>query len=48
MFGHPQAPTVGRLIIEAIEETVEKGGGYALVTGCAAGDNGAAIILKIE
>ncbi|MFC5711701.1 thiolase family protein [Thalassorhabdus alkalitolerans] len=48
VFGHPQAPTVGRLIIEAIEETVEKGGGYALVTGCAAGDNGAAIILKIE
>ncbi|WP_018924368.1 thiolase family protein [Salsuginibacillus kocurii] len=47
VFGHPQAPTVGRLLIEAIEETVDKGGGYALVTGCAAGDNGAAIVLKI-
>ncbi|WP_200816607.1 thiolase family protein [Halobacillus sp. Marseille-P3879] len=47
VFGHPQAPTVGRLVIEAIEETVDKGGGYALVTGCAAGDNGAAIVLKV-
>lgn len=48
VFGHPQAPTVGRLLIEAIEETVIKGGGYALVTGCAAGDNGAAIIVKVS
>jgi acetyl-CoA acetyltransferase len=47
VFGHPQAPTVGRLLIEAIEETVMKGGGYALATGCAAGDNGAAIIVKV-
>jgi acetyl-CoA acetyltransferase len=47
VFGHPQAPTVGRLLIEAIEETVLKGGGYALATGCAAGDNGAAIIVKV-
>lgn len=47
VFGHPQAPTVGRLLIEAIEETVEKGGGYALATGCAAGDNGAAILVKV-
>ena len=47
VFGHPQAPTVGRLLIEAIEETVLKGGGYALATGCAAGDNGAAIVVKV-
>ncbi|MGG4554637.1 thiolase family protein [Paenibacillus sp. FSL W8-0186] len=47
VFGHPQAPTVGRLLIEAIEETVMKGGGYLLATGCAAGDNGAAIIVKV-
>lgn len=47
VFGHPQAPTVGRLLIEAIEETVIKGGGYALATGCAAGDNGAAILVKV-
>lgn len=47
VFGHPQAPTVGRLLIEAIEETVEKGGGYAIATGCAAGDNGACILVKV-
>jgi acetyl-CoA acetyltransferase len=47
VFGHPQAPTVGRLLIEAIEETVLKGGGYALAAGCAAGDHGAAIIVKV-
>ena len=28
------------LIIEALEETVDRGGGYALVMGCAAGDIG--------
>ena len=48
IFGHPQAPTAGRCIIEGIEETVMKGGGYMLFTGCAAGDTGAAIILKIN
>lgn len=47
IFGHPQAPTAGRLIIEGIEELAEKGGGYMLFTGCAAGDTGAALILKI-
>lgn len=48
IFGHPQGPTATRLIIEGIEETVMKGGGYMLWTGCAAGDCGAAIILKIN
>ncbi len=47
IFGHPQGSTATRLIIEAIEETVMKGGGYMLWTGCAAGDCGAAMILKI-
>jgi hypothetical protein len=47
IFGHPQAPTAARLIIEGIEETVMKGGGYMLFTGCAAGDTGAALVLKI-
>jgi len=47
VYGHPQAPTVGRLLIEAIEETVIKGGGYALVTGCAAGDTSASLIIKV-
>lgn len=48
IFGHPQGPTSTRLIIEGIEETVMAGGGYFLWTGCAAGDCGAALILKIS
>ncbi|MDW7739308.1 MAG: thiolase family protein [Bacillota bacterium] len=47
VFGHPQAPTVARLLIEAIEEAVIIGGGYALVTGCAAGDTAAALVVKV-
>jgi len=47
IFGHPQAPTAGRLIIEGVEEVAIKGGGYMLFTGCAAGDTGAAIVLKV-
>ena len=48
IYGHPQGPTGGRLIIEGIEETVMRGGGYFLWTGCAAGDTGGAIIFKIS
>ena len=48
IFGHPQAPTAGRLIIEGIEEAVLKGGGYMLFTGCAAGDTAGAMVLKID
>lgn len=48
IFGHPQGPTATRLIIEGIEETVMAGGGYMLWTGCAAGDCGAALILKVS
>lgn len=47
VFGHPQGPTLARLLIEAIEETALKGGGYALVTGCAAGDSAAALVVKV-
>ena len=47
VFGHPQAPTMARMLVEAIEETVIKGGGYALVTGCAAGDTAAALVVKV-
>jgi acetyl-CoA C-acetyltransferase len=47
IFGHPQAPTAGRLIIEGIEELTDKGGGYLLFTGCAAGDTGAALVLRV-
>jgi acetyl-CoA acetyltransferase len=47
IFGHPQGPTAGRLIMEGIEELVIKGGGYLLFAGCAAGDTAAAMVLKI-
>ena len=47
IFGHPQAPTGGRLIIELIEELTAKGGGLGLFTGCAAGDTGAAVVVKV-
>jgi len=47
IYGHPQGPTAGRLIIEGIEEVVMGGGGYLLFAGCAAGDTAAALVLKI-
>jgi acetyl-CoA acetyltransferase len=47
VFGHPQAPTAGRSIIEGIEEAAILGGGYVLFTGCAAGDTSAALVLKV-
>ena len=47
IFGHPQGPTAGRLIIEGIEEVVMTGGGYFLFGGCAAGDTAAAMVLKV-
>jgi acetyl-CoA acetyltransferase family protein len=47
IYGHPQAPTAGRIIIEMLEEVVMLGGGYALWAGCAAGDTAAAMVFKI-
>jgi len=47
IYGHPQGPTAGRIIIEGLEELAMKGGGYFLWTGCAAGDTGGAIIFKV-
>lgn len=48
IYGHPQGPTGGRGVIEMIEELVIHGGGYGLFTGCAAGDTGAAIVIKVS
>jgi len=47
IYGHPQGPTAGRIIIEGLEEAAMKGGGYFLWTGCAAGDTGGAVIFKV-
>lgn len=47
VWGHPQAPMGTRSIIEVIEELVQRGGGYGLFTGCAAGDTGMAVVLEV-
>ncbi len=48
VWGHPQAPTGARLVMELIEELVSAGGGYGLFTGCAAGDTALAIVVKVN
>jgi acetyl-CoA acetyltransferase len=48
IFGHPQGPTGARLISEMIEELRLRGGGIGLFTGCAAGDSGAAVVVRVE
>ena len=47
VWGHPQGPTGTRLIIEVIEELILLGGGYGLFVGCAAGDSGAGVVVKV-
>jgi len=47
IWGHPQSPMGLRALMELIEELVKKGGGYGLFTGCAAGDTGMAVVLKV-
>lgn len=48
VYGHPQAPTGARLIAELVETLRRRGGGVGLFTGCAAGDTGAAVVLRVE
>jgi acetyl-CoA acetyltransferase len=47
VWGHPQGPTLTRVIIEGLEEAVELGGGNVLVFGCAAGDVGIAAVFRV-
>ena len=47
VWGHPQGPTLTRVLIEALEEAVDLGGGYVLIFGCAAGDVGIAGLFKV-
>lgn len=47
VWGHPQAPTGLRAIIEMIEELAMRGGGLGLFTGCAAGDTGMAVVIRV-
>jgi acetyl-CoA acetyltransferase len=47
VWGHPQGPTLTRLLIEGLEEAVSLGGGLVLLFGCAAGDVGIAALFKV-
>jgi acetyl-CoA acetyltransferase len=47
IYGHPQAPTGMRAVIELIEELAMAGGGVGLFSGCAAGDTAMAMVLKV-
>jgi acetyl-CoA acetyltransferase len=47
IWGHPQAPTALRAIIELIEELAVRGGGLGLFEGCAAGDTAMAVVLRV-
>ncbi len=47
IYGHPQAPTGARLMIEGIEDLAQKGGGYLLFSGCAAGDTAASVVIRV-
>jgi acetyl-CoA acetyltransferase len=48
VYGHPQGPTGLRAIVELIEILRQRGGGIGLFTGCAAGDTGAALVLRLD
>jgi acetyl-CoA acetyltransferase len=47
IWGHPQAPTGTRAIIELIEELALRGGGRGLFSGCAAGDTAMALVVEV-
>jgi acetyl-CoA acetyltransferase len=47
VWGHPQGPTALRSVVELIEELAVKGGGIGMFTGCAAGDTGGAVVIKV-
>jgi acetyl-CoA acetyltransferase len=48
VYGHPQGPTGMRGIIELAHLLAERGGGTGLFTGCAAGDTGAAVVIRVD
>jgi acetyl-CoA acyltransferase len=45
-LGHPFAATGGRMVISTLNELGRRGGGHALLTLCAAGGLGAAVVLE--
>jgi len=47
VWGHPQGPTLTRMLLEGLEEAVDRGGGLVLLFGCAAGDMGIAALFRV-
>ncbi|MFO5613869.1 acetyl-CoA C-acyltransferase FadI, partial [Klebsiella pneumoniae] len=47
-YGHPFAATGARMITQTLHELRRRGGGFGLVTACAAGGLGAAMIVEAE
>lgn len=47
-YGHPFAATGTRQIVQTMRELKRRGGGLGLVTACAAGGLGAAMIVEVE
>lgn len=47
-YGHPFAATGARMITQTLHELRRRGGGFGLVTACAAGGLGAAMVLEVE
>lgn len=47
IWGHPQAPTGLRSVMELVETLAVSGGGYGLFVGCSAGDSAAAVVVKV-
>jgi acetyl-CoA C-acetyltransferase len=48
IYGHPQAPTGARGLVELMWALHDRGGGRGLFTGCAAGDTGAALVVELD
>jgi len=48
VYGHPQGPTGLRAIAELVQTLCLRGGGIGLFTGCAAGDTGAALVVRVD
>lgn len=48
VYGHPQAPTGLRAIIELTHALLRRGGGTGLFTGCAAGDTAGAVVIRVD
>ncbi|MBI4701588.1 MAG: thiolase family protein [Deltaproteobacteria bacterium] len=47
VYGHPQGPTGIRLVVELVEELAQAGGGWGLMSGCAAGDTAMALVVEV-